>query len=107
MNGDSSRCPHPEVLAAFVAGKLSGEELKMTADHLLDCEDCPFIVREAARVAREEQQVLPRLARRPRRRLVWWLGAAAAAVATVAFLTWRFPGRSGSPGIRLLVDATP
>ena len=38
MTGESNRCPDPETLAAFVAGNLSGTELKMTADHLLECE---------------------------------------------------------------------
>ncbi|HJQ41100.1 MAG TPA: CHAT domain-containing protein [Thermoanaerobaculia bacterium] len=104
MTGDSSRCPLPEVLAAFVAGTLSGEELKMTSDHLLDCEDCRLIIGEAASVARDEPAIVPLRSRQ--RRLVWWAGAAAAAVAAAIILT----GRSSSPDpavTQILVNATP
>ncbi len=104
MTGDSSRCPNPEVLAAFVAGTLSGEELKMTTDHLLDCEDCRLIVGEAACVARDEQTVVPLRSRR--RRLAWWVGAAAAAVAAAIILTWR-PSSIDATVTQLLVNATP
>ncbi|HEX8172327.1 MAG TPA: CHAT domain-containing protein [Thermoanaerobaculia bacterium] len=109
MTGDSRRCPDPEVLAAFVAGELSGDELKMTATHLLDCDDCTAIVREAARAAREERVVRPAAAEEhpasSPRRLTWWVAAAAAAIAAVLYFTSR-PQR-GSAEIRLLVDAAP
>lgn len=104
MNDDASRCPSPEVLAAFVAGRLSGDELRMTADHLLDCEDCRFIVREAADVERAERSETPV----PRRRAApWWLAAAAAAIACVAWLAWRSPESARQDGISRLVDAIP
>jgi CHAT domain-containing protein len=106
MTGDSSRCPHPEALAAFVAGKLSGEELSMTANHLLECDDCRAIVREVAYVAREEGEPASVVEVRPRR-MAWWLTAAAAAVACVAYLASRVPERRDTDGIRLLVDAAP
>lgn len=104
MNGDASRCPNTEVLAAFVAGKLSGDELRMTADHLLDCEDCRLIVREAVAVDRTEREEVPA----QRRRIgPWWLAAAAAALACVVWLAIRTPSESHHDGIALLVDAAP
>ena len=103
MKGDSSRCPDPEVLAAFVAGNLSGDQLRMTADHLLDCEDCRFIVGEAARADRDESNVVPIRSRR----VAWWLAAAAAAIVCVAYLTWRPDRTSNGDAIALLVEAAP
>ena len=44
MERDSSRCPDPEVLAAFVAGNLSGAELEMTVEHLRECEELQHLV---------------------------------------------------------------
>lgn len=76
MTGDAHRDVTPEVLAAFVAGRLRGKELKMTADHLRHCEDCRHVVAAAAFVDRQEPGV-------PERKpwpAPWWLTAAAAAL---------------------------
>ena len=75
MNRESNPCPDPEVLAAFVAGNLSGAELDMTAEHLRECEDCRVIVAEAIRFeAQSKLLVAPK--RRPAFAL-WSLAAAA------------------------------
>ena len=60
----SSRCPEPEVLAAFVAGELSGAELEMVTAHLLECPDCRFVAGEATRVNRETMATFQRPATR-------------------------------------------
>ena len=104
MTGEPNRCPDPEALAAFVAGNLSGAELKMTADHLRECEDCRTIVGDVAYVARGNPT---RIA--ARRLLVspWWLAAAAAALAGIAVAIWSTADRRGNSAIRVLVAATP
>src|SRR5947208_4974494 len=94
MTGQSGRCPDPEVLAAFVAGTLSEAELKMTADHLRECEDCREIVAEAARVDRETAEpalAVPVPIESRRRISPWWLAVAAAALAGLAYLTFWSP----------------
>jgi CHAT domain-containing protein/TolA-binding protein len=102
---DSSCWPDPEVLSAFVAGNLTDEELKMTSAHLLTCEDCRFIVREAARVEAETETAV---AKPPRRALPLWLAAAAAAVLGIAYLGFWVPGRLGAGDpIAILVEAAP
>src|SRR5439155_1619368 len=85
MTGDARHCPDPEVLAAFVAGSLSGAELKMTADHVRDCEDCRQILAMTTMVAHNEEAAHTS-APRPRRLRPWWLGVAAASLAGTAYL---------------------
>lgn len=106
MRSDSSRCQDPEVLSAFVAGTLSKEELKDVKEHLLTCEDCRFIVREAARADREYGERRETAMIRPHRVSPWWLAAAAAAVIGVVSIgVW--PRLTGNRGIATLVAATP
>jgi CHAT domain-containing protein/TolA-binding protein len=97
-----ARCPDPEVLAAFVAGNLTGAELKMVTDHLRECEDCQMEVAEGARFDREKQSVKPAPAR------PWWLVAAAAALigVTLASYYWVAQSKRHDP-IRILVGAAP
>lgn len=100
MTRDSSRCPDPEVLAAFVAGNLSGEELELVAEHLRTCADCRVIVGDGARYERNEparHKVLP-----------WrWL-AAAAALGGLAFLAmWFVRSRAANEPLHALIAATP
>ncbi|HWW61168.1 MAG TPA: CHAT domain-containing protein [Thermoanaerobaculia bacterium] len=109
----SSRCPDPEVLAAFVAGTLSNEELTMIAEHIRGCEDCQIILAEVARVDREESGEAVAssepvtVVSNPRTpALSWWLIAAAAALCGVAILFF-FARGSGSREIQVLVDAAP
>lgn len=114
MTDDTSRCPTPEQIAAFVAGNLSGDELTMVADHLRGCEDCRLILAEAARVDRESEEtdvaiepVAPAAAP-PRRLSPWWLAAAAAALAgMIYFVPWPGVVRRGNEGIARLVEAAP
>jgi CHAT domain-containing protein len=109
MTGQKSRCPAPEVLAAFVAGTLKGAELEMTADHLRECDECTEIVGDAAWVTRERVVLaVPETASSPMR---WplWLSLAAAALAAVAYLALHPHGATPTPtnAISLLVQATP
>ena len=103
---DSSRCPDPEVLAAFVAGTLSGAELDMTAEHLRECEDCRKIVAAGARYDRENYAP-PVVIMRPRTRLPLWLAIAAAALAGITVLSvWFVRSRADEP-TRMLIAAIP
>jgi CHAT domain-containing protein/tetratricopeptide (TPR) repeat protein len=109
---DSSRCPDPESLAAFVAGTLSGAELKRTAEHLNECEDCRAIVGEAARADRADYgqvvsfappaRVQPTVHRAKR----WLIALAAAAVIGIVYTP--IP-RQGSDDARIseLAEAMP
>lgn len=106
MSAPSSRCPEPEVIAAFVAGNLFAAELKMTAEHLRKCEDCREVAAEAAWEERRVAQ--PSSASRPQRTWPWWLGVAAAALAGVLLTLWY--ARSdvdGNEAIRPLIAAVP
>ncbi|HYC92743.1 MAG TPA: CHAT domain-containing protein [Thermoanaerobaculia bacterium] len=111
MTDDMSRCPTPEQIAAFVAGNLSGDELTMVADHLRDCEDCRSIAGDAAWVDRESEEATPAAAepiRPPRRISPWWLAAAAAALAGIAYFTaWHGLAPDRNAAIHRLVAAAP
>lgn len=112
MTRDSSGCPDPEVLAAFVAGNLTGAELKMTADHLRGCDDCRIIVAENARAEREQAEepaprIAPAAARTSPRVSPWWLAAAAAALIGIAYLALVRPRGTANGEIRMLVEAAP
>lgn len=75
--------PSPEVLAAFVDGRLSGEERRGVVAHLDACPDCYEVFAETVRFQGEEEprgQVL----RPPHFAAKRWLGWAAAAAAVVA-----------------------
>jgi len=95
---EPSACPDPEVLAAFAAGNLSGEELEMTVEHLRECEECRLIVAEAARYDRVAQ---------PKSKVPAWL-LAAAAIAGVGYISISMirSSRANAP-MRALVAATP
>lgn len=105
MIRDWSRCHDPEVLAAFVAGTLSEEELEMTAAHLRTCEDCRFIAGEASRADRKADLAMGKA---PRKISPWWLAAAAATLLGLLYagLVWRGSSSERSP-IAVLVDAAP
>lgn len=80
---NESNHPSPENLAAFVDGRLSGEERRGVVAHLDACPDCYEVFAETVRFQGEEQprgQVL----RPPRLAAKRWLGWAAAAAAVVA-----------------------
>jgi CHAT domain-containing protein len=47
------RCPEPEVLASFVDGGATTEEIRTVMDHIETCSDCLEFVCEAAHVKRE------------------------------------------------------
>jgi CHAT domain-containing protein len=104
---DSDRCPDPELLAAFVAGNLTGAELKMVSDHVLECEDCRTTIAEAAQYDRtsstRETQPHEKQPARP-----WWLAAAAAALIGVTALSFWFTRSTDSnEWIHVLVEESP
>lgn len=105
MTGDVRRCADPEVIAAFVAGTLSGEELRMTADHVRECEDCRQVLSDVAYVDREYEGVVVPMRRKSR--WPWWLAVAAAALAvTVTLAIWHpWTQRDDSPMHALVVAA--
>lgn len=79
---ESPACPDPEVLAAFIDGRLSADERRRVVVHLDACADCYEVFGETVRFQGEEE---PRgrvvgAGRFQRRRWVWAAVAAAAAV---------------------------
>ena len=105
MTAPSSHCLNPEVIAAFIAGNLFGEELKMTTDHLRECEDCREMAAEAALENRRGQHALQEP--RPRRISPWWLRVAAAALAGVILSLWAFRTDRENDAMQPLVEAAP
>lgn len=57
MNISTETCPPLEDLAAFLEGKLLGEERAHIVAHLADCESCYAVFADAARFQLEEEQV--------------------------------------------------
>src|SRR3954462_4754134 len=104
---DSSRCADAEMLSAFVAGTLSTDELKRVTEHLLTCEDCRFIVREAAHTDREHGERKAAAMIRPRRLSPWWLAAAAAAVIGIISISVGRTSLTRNREIATLVEAMP
>jgi CHAT domain-containing protein len=105
---DSSRCPSPEQIAAFVAGSLLGEELTTVMDHIRTCDDCRLVLADAAMIDREPEfaEATPSL---PRRRVSrWWLAAAAAAILiAVTVISMRSRVRDENEAMHRLVAAAP
>lgn len=108
---DAGRCPTPEQLAAFVAGELDGDELMMVAEHLRTCEDCRLTVADAVwidRLSRNREESAREPIVRPRRRWPWWLAAAAAAIAGIAYFAPSYEPRSnGARALHELAEAAP
>lgn len=57
MNTSTETCPSLEDLAAFLEGRLSGDERARIVAHLADCPDCYEIFAEAARFELSEEEV--------------------------------------------------
>ena len=107
---DSSRCPSPEQIAAFVAGSLAGDELTMVMEHIQTCDDCRLVLTDTALIDRapEFADVAPPLVR-PRMYRWWVVAAAAAAVVLIALavLSSRPRVRDPREAIGRLVAAAP
>lgn len=58
MNISTETCPPLEDIAAFLDGKLSGEERARIVAHLADCESCYALFADAARFQLEEDKEL-------------------------------------------------
>lgn len=89
MNISTETCPPLEDIAAFLDGKLSGEERARIVAHLAECESCYAIFADAARFQLEEEQEASVPADRakedsgtvvpfPKRSLLTWAGSLAA-----------------------------
>jgi hypothetical protein len=74
-----------EVLAAFVDGQLTGEELQQVISHLAECEECRLTIADPAMFQQQEEEQQ----RRRASRRVWWGAAAAVAIAVVALPAYR------------------
>lgn len=59
MNISTETCPPLEDIAAFLDGKLSGEERDRIIAHLAECESCYAVYADAARFQLEETQEAP------------------------------------------------
>ena len=95
-----TNCPDPEVLGAFIDGRLRGEPLAAMKSHLATCDDC-LAVMEAAEPAPAIRFVTPRAPRR-------WILAAAAAIVIAIGLGALFVRRGFTPdGMTRLADAAP
>ena len=86
MSESTVRHPDPEILAAFIDGRLRGDERRAVVEHLDRCADCYEVFSETVRFQQKDEprgQVVrpPRFAGRP-----WLWAAAAAAVVFVAIL---------------------
>lgn len=112
MSESASHHPDPEVLAAFIDGRLRGDERRAVVEHLDRCADCYEVFSETVRFQGDEEprgQVVrpPRFVGRP-----WLWVAAAAAVVFVAILalpilrmTSERPALTSSDGAELLLSS--
>jgi tetratricopeptide (TPR) repeat protein len=109
---DVSRCPAADQIAAFVAGRLGGNELRKVKEHFTFCDDCRRVLAEAARTDREnakrERVSEPALPVRSKQGVrPWWLAIAAGALAGLAIWSW-LSTRSKTPSpTKILIDAAP
>ena len=97
---NESTHPSPEVLAAFVDGRLAGDARAEVVAHLDRCRDCYEVFAGTLRFQRQEEprgRVL-RPARFGAPRWVWWTAAAAAVlvVAIVVPVAWEDLGLGGT-----------
>jgi hypothetical protein len=103
--------PSPEALAAFVDGRLAGDERAEVVAHLDRCRDCYEVFAGTVRFQRQEEprgRVL-RPARFGAPQWVWWAAAAAAVlvVAIVVPVVWEelgLGGRDGEGEVRLAAE---
>jgi CHAT domain-containing protein/tetratricopeptide (TPR) repeat protein len=105
---DSSRCPSPEQIAAFVAGSLFGEELMMVMEHVQTCNDCRLVLTDAAMIDREPK--FAETAASPARlnlSAAWLAAAAAVVLITVAVLLVRARVPGPNDAMHRLVAAAP
>ncbi len=100
-------CPNPQMLSAYLDGKLDPTERLRIEDHISRCEDCYFVVRETALVGEEAGE---HEAKRPKTpSFVRYLMpiAATLVVAAGALALWRQvnPANPYAEAVRPLVDA--
>ena len=109
--GGTDACPHSEVLAAFVDGRLDGDRRAQVEDHVSRCEACYDVVKETLRTLAEMDEgargggsggVLPFI-RRPALRIVLPIAAALVIGLGTAAL-WRSPD-AYAEAVRPLVQA--
>ncbi len=80
-------CPPPEVLGAYIEGKVDTSARKDIQSHLASCPECLFVIRETAGHLAEDEGAAENEeeARIPSRQ---WAIAAAAALAAASVLVW-------------------
>jgi CHAT domain-containing protein/tetratricopeptide (TPR) repeat protein len=103
-------CPGPQILGAFIDGRLAGEELARVIEHLATCDDCLSVV-EVVEV-REPATPIPAPARLTPRRS--WsfsrplaIAASVAAIALLAAVALFLRGRGENDALRTLIAAAP
>jgi tetratricopeptide (TPR) repeat protein len=77
-------CPDPELMAAYLDGRLTDRERAPVTDHLASCENCYLIFTESWRTHVEAEPVLTPVARMRRRFVIPAAGVAVAAMLTLA-----------------------
>ncbi|HSY50320.1 MAG TPA: CHAT domain-containing protein [Thermoanaerobaculia bacterium] len=104
MNDVRPRHPEAQIMAAFVEGTLTPDEIAAVAGHLKGCGDCRTVVSETARFGREEDA-----REAPARTHRWWLLAVAAVLAAIVITVplVRYMGTRDTSPIARLIEATP
>jgi tetratricopeptide (TPR) repeat protein len=107
-------CPDAETLAAYLDGRLAQDERERVTQHVADCDDCYFVVTEAAQMPSTAAQLEPEPVRLRRRwwasQPVVWSSSVGGALATAA-MVWVAVGggwlrlSSDSAALRSLVAA--
>jgi hypothetical protein len=102
---ERSHCPEPQVLQAFVEGRLGANERRAVLAHLDECGDCMSAVDIANEILHEEVAG----GRSGNRQPHWWLAAAAAVMIAIGGVAvWRLLAPSShAPSIATLVAAAP
>jgi Putative zinc-finger len=115
-------CPDPETLAAFLDGRLTQGERARVTEHVAECDDCYFVVTEAAQMralpaekiptpAILEVETVPATIARTKwghsKSVVWSSAAGLAAAASLVLVigTGLIPWRGDSSDLRALVAA--
>jgi len=75
-------CPDPEVVAAFVEGRLDEETLRRIRAHLLTCDECLYIVRGSTEFGHESGLLQPPM--EPKRSNIRWMAIAAGVAVAVS-----------------------
>lgn len=99
----SSPHPQPEILGAFLEGRLEGSEHAALVEHLSFCDRCVAMLGGAREAAGADVMTpFPRARRRS-----WFLAAAAVVLTALAAIGTHQLLRSGDGGVEALIEAAP